>query len=987
MTRMACKARFPWLALVWLLATCFLSATAPGEVAPRQVVLVLSSVPLDSTGFQDAINTTLLEGAKTTLDIYDEYTGLDRFSGPAFEASLLQLYNEKYAKRKVDLIIVVGPNALEFLVAKNFLPTVPVVTCYVPKRYVDEAKQKRPEITGAVHPQNGPMTLDLMLSLFPKTKRIHIILGASAYERSQTERARQLFAPYAGRLEFEYMNDLTLEQVEARLRELPEEDLPYYAMMTMDASGRDFSKSREPLVRIAKASRRPLFGGNTVDLGDGLFGGVLISQSFSAKASAQLGLKVLAGQAASSIPLVLNSGAVPTFDWRQLKRWGIRERSLPPGSLIEFRQVSVWDTYWKGISAGIGLIILEGLLVAGLIIQLRRRKRTERALASAEVRYRTVADFTHDWEFWQRQDGGFEYLSPSCEQISGYPPEAFKAAPGLLLDLVCEADRASWQAHQEAALSGQPHSHLEFRIRTRMGERRWVEQTNNPVQIDGSQFAGSRGSIRDITTRKEIERELAEAEVRYRTVADFTYDWEYWQRPDGTFEYLSPACGRVCGYTPEEFRNSPELLSQIVIEADRPAWQAHQGEALQGHPLPSLEYRIHTKEGQIRWLEQANNPVQREGFGFAGTRGSIRDITARKQSDLELKQAYGEIAALKDRLEAENTYYREKIQAQEGSKELLGASDSLKYLLYRIRQVAPSGTTVLIQGETGTGKELVAEAIHKLGTRQDRPLVKINCAALPPALAESELFGHEKGAFTGAQTMRKGRFEVADRATLFMDEVGELTPEVQAKLLRVLQDGEFQRVGGDRTLKVDVRVIAATNRDLSEEVAAGRFREDLWYRLNVFPITVPPLRERKEDIPVLAQSFLARSCQNLGRPNLDLPNSILQTLQAYSWPGNVRELQNIMERAVLVSEGTTLRLADPLMIGKAIAPVPAAQKSLMDIERQHILQVLESTKWKVEGPNGAAELLDMKPSTLRHRMAKLDIGRRPESSPKESSAP
>ncbi|MFZ1613393.1 MAG: sigma 54-interacting transcriptional regulator, partial [Holophaga sp.] len=319
--------------------------------------------------------------------------------------------------------------------------------------------------------------------------------------------------------------------------------------------------------------------------------------------------------------------------------------------------------------------------------------------------------------------------------------------------------------------------------------------------------------------------------------------------------------------------------------------------------------------------------------------------------------------------------------------ELLGASDSLKYLLYRIRQVAPSGTTVLIQGETGTGKELVAEAIHKLGTRQDRPLVKINCAALPPALAESELFGHEKGAFTGAQTMRKGRFEVADRATLFMDEVGELTPEVQAKLLRVLQDGEFQRVGGDRTLKVDVRVIAATNRDLSEEVAAGRFREDLWYRLNVFPITVPPLRERKEDIPVLAQSFLARSCQNLGRPNLDLPNSILQTLQAYSWPGNVRELQNIMERAVLVSEGTTLRLADPLMIGKAIAPVPAAQKSLMDIERQHILQVLESTKWKVEGPNGAAELLDMKPSTLRHRMAKLDIGRRPESSPKESSAP
>jgi len=291
--------------------------------------------------------------------------------------------------------------------------------------------------------------------------------------------------------------------------------------------------------------------------------------------------------------------------------------------------------------------------------------------------------------------------------------------------------------------------------------------------------------------------------------------------------------------------------------------------------------------------------------------------------------------------------------------------------------VAPSGTTVLIQGETGTGKELVAEAIHKLGSRQDRPLVKINCAALPPGLAESELFGHEKGAFTGAQTLRKGRFEVADKATLFLDEVGELSPEVQAKLLRVLQDGEFQRVGGDRTLKVDVRVIAATNRDLSQEVTAGRFREDLWYRLNVFPITVPPLRDRLEDIPVLAQSFVARFCQNLGRPGLELPKSLLQKLQAYPWPGNVRELQNIMERAVLVSEGTALRLADPLNADRT-APAQVSSRSLVDIERQHILQTLEAAKGKIEGPGGAAERLGLKPSTLRHRMVKLEIGRRTE---------
>jgi chemotaxis protein methyltransferase CheR len=409
-------------------------------------------------------------------------------------------------------------------------------------------------------------------------------------------------------------------------------------------------------------------------------------------------------------------------------------------------------------------------------------------------------------------------------------------------------------------------------------------------------------------------------------------------------------------------------MSQIVLEADLPAWQAHQGEALKGQDLSSMEFRIRTREGEVRWVEQSNNPVQLEASGLEGTRGSIRDVTARKQ-------AFSEIAALKDRLEAENTYYREKIQAQVGSSELLGTSDSLKYLLYRIRQVSPSGTTVLIQGETGTGKELVAESIHRHGTRQDRPLVKINCAALPPGLAESELFGHEKGAFTGAQSQRKGRFEVADGATLFLDEVGELSPEVQAKLLRVLQDGEFQRVGGDRTLKVDVRVIAATNRDLAKEVAALRFREDLWYRLNVFPITVPPLRDRRDDIPILAQAFVARFCQNLGRPTLDLPHSVLQSLQAYPWPGNVRELQNIMERAVLVSEGKVLRLADPLIPEKAALPPGEAGKTLLDIEREHILQTLEAARWKVEGPKGAASRLGMKPSTLRHRMVKLEIER------------
>jgi len=966
-----------WRVLFWtlLLLVAGAQATRAADDRPRQTVLVLSSVPLDVTGFQEAIHSTLQEGSRTPIDIYDEYTGLDRFSGEAFEKSLLRLYLEKYGSRRIDLIFVVGPSALEFVVARNFLPGVPVVTCYIPKRFVDEAKGRRPEITGAVHPQNGPMTIDLMLSLYPKTRRIHLVLGASPYERSQADRARQLFAPYAGRVEFDYMNDLSLEQMEARLKTLPDEDLVYYAMLATDISGQDFSRNYQALLRLSASTRRPIFGGNTVDLGQGILGGVLISQSLSAKASAGISLKVLDGQKASGIPLLLDTGAVPMFDARQLKRFGIRERDLPPGALLEFREVSLWEKYWKGISAAISLFVVESLLVAGLVIQLRRRKRTELELAKAEVRYRTVADFTHDWEFWQRPDGAFDYISPSCEQVSGHTPDELKASADSLLRMVHEEDRAAWQAHQLGVLAGQFFPPIEYRILTKAGTLRWVEQTNNPVRVVGGHFAGSRGSIRDITTRKEIERELADAEVRYRTVADFTYDWEYWQRPDGSFEYLSPACARVSGHAPEAFREAPDLLGRIVLDEDRPAWLIHQQEALRGRVISSIEYRIQTRSGDVRWVEQSNNPIHLEGSAFDGTRGSIRDITARKQGELDLKQAYGQIAALKDQLEAENTYYREKIQAEEGSSELLGASDALKYLLYRVRQVAPSGTTALIQGETGTGKELVAEAIHRLSGRQDRPLVKVNCAALPPGLAESELFGHEKGAFTGAQTQRKGRFELADQATLFLDEVGELSPEVQAKLLRVLQDGEFQRVGGDRTLRVDVRVIAATNRDLAREVAAGRFREDLWYRLNVFPITVPPLRERKEDIPILAQAFVDRFCQNQGRPSLDLSRSILQSLQAYAWPGNVRELQNIMERAVLVSERTTLRLADPLNVEKAPSPATASAKTLMDMERQHILEVLAATRWKLEGPNGAAERLDMRPSTLRHRMVKLGIDR------------
>ena len=837
------------LVLRLAVGTLMAQAPSPGAGASRKTAVVLYSLPQDVPGLRElslAITEGLQKQSPGSVDVYSEYTGLDRFATPAYEASLLTLYNEKYAPRKVDLLVVVGPTALEFVLARKFLPGVPIVTCYIARRFVEAGRAQRPDLTGALPANNAPKTIDLMLAMYPQTRRIQVVLGASDYERNQAEMGRVIFSPFSGRVGFEYLNDLSLEQIEERVRNLPDNELVLFGSLLKDAAGREFY-TNDPLSRISAASRRPVFGVVSEDLGDGILGGVLLSMELSGKASAELGVRILKGERPATIPLVPDAGMAPMFDWRQLKRWGVRERSLPPGALLKFRKISLWDAYWKEISLGLGVISVESLLVAGLVIQLRRRKRTERELAEAKTRYRTVADFTHDWEFWQRPDGGFDYLSPACERVSGLPPEAF-------------------------------HQH-------------------------------------------------------------------------------------------------PQLLADLVLEGDRPAWTEHQVQALEAEAPSALEYRIQTPTGEVRWVEQTNNPVLLVGGPSAGTRGSIRDITARKQSELDLKQAYQEIGLLKDKLEAENTYYREKIQAVEGSSELIGQSDPMKYLLFRIRQVAPSETTVLIQGETGTGKELVAEAIHTLGPRKDRTLVKVNCAALPPGLAESELFGHEKGAFTGAQALRKGRFELADGATLFLDEVGELSPDVQAKLLRVLQDGQYQRVGGTRTLQADVRVVAATNRDLAKEVARGHFREDLWYRLNVFPITVPALRHRKEDIPMLAQCFLERVCQKLGRAPLDVPRSVIQALQAYAWPGNVRELQNLIEQAVLVSEGPILRLPDRLGPTPNAAGASGLLPSLVEVERDHIRKVLDASDWKVEGAQGAAAILGLAPSTLRSRMQKLGIER------------
>jgi formate hydrogenlyase transcriptional activator len=346
----------------------------------------------------------------------------------------------------------------------------------------------------------------------------------------------------------------------------------------------------------------------------------------------------------------------------------------------------------------------------------------------------------------------------------------------------------------------------------------------------------------------------------------------------------------------------------------------------------------------------------------------------RSRAELALRERLDEIERLKLQLEKENIYLRGEIKTAQGFEKIVGKSDTLQYVLFRVNQVAPTDATVLILGETGTGKGLVAHAIHELSARKDRPMITVNCAALPANLIESELFGREKGAFTGAHAKQIGRFEVADGGTIFLDEIGELPLELQSKLLRVLEEGEFERLGSPRTIKVDVRVIASTNRDLTAEVKDRRFREDLYYRLNVFPVSIPPLRTRSGDIPQLVNHFIGKYARKFGRTYESVPKSMMKALQDHSWPGNVRELQHVIERAVITSPGPVLRLADKLERGTADSG-EGALKVLSEMERDHIVKVLEKTGWKIEGEGGAASVLGINPSTLRSRIKKLGIKR------------
>jgi PAS domain S-box-containing protein len=538
------------------------------------------------------------------------------------------------------------------------------------------------------------------------------------------------------------------------------------------------------------------------------------------------------------------------------------------------------------------------------------------------------------------------------------------------------------------------------------GERIEVEVSATCLRLKGTQYLilvlRERSAQRYFLDQAQTERTMRGGLIEWRNILNLFQETErdnqlllsavgdgiYSIDSEGLATFVNPAAARMLGWEPSEMigknihrihHHSHADGSHYPVE-DCPIYKAvHDGLIHEGRQ--EVFWR---RDGSMFPVEFTSTPVIADGR-IVGSVVVFRDITERRSTEAQLHTALTELQELKQRLEQQNAYLQEEIHIEHNYREIVGQSEPILKIVKQIDVVAPTDASVLIHGESGTGKELIARAIHQASRRAQNPLIRVNCAAIPAELFESEFFGHVRGAFTGALRDRIGRFELADGGTLFLDEIGEIPLELQSKLLRVLQEGQFERVGEERTRRVDVRIVAATNRDLRAEAEAKRFREDLYFRLNVFPIHSPALRERPMDIPQLAAHFLKQVGQRLNMPGRRLRKSDIERLQAYAWPGNIRELQNVIERALITSEGLDLRIDLPAGVAArsvvaAEPESPAAPAGILtdaqvrQLERDNLKAALQAAGGKLFGKNGAAELLGLKPTTLASRLKRLDLG-------------
>ncbi len=791
---------------------------------------------------EESLRTALASETSFPIDLNVEHADLSRFSDKAYLSKLVDLYRYKYSKQQIDLLIAIGDESTDLLIkfGKEFYEHIPVVVITTAPRSLPR-QLIRSNIMKLSWGVDLEGTVNLIERILPKTRHLFVVSGSSLTDRGVKRMALKAFGEYAGRLDIQYLSDLTAEDLTAKVAYLPEDSAILFLTFFRDASGKYF-RPRDMLSVISEKANAPTFSIVDSHLGQGIVGGRLLSAEHLGRKYADVINRILKDGTLNGLETDGENNFI-MFDWRQLKRWSINEDSLPIGSIVRYREQSIWEDHKGKILGAIAIILAQTSFLLFLLTQRAKRSRAEKGLRQSEEKYQDL----------------------------------YSNAPDMFVSVAAKT-----------------------------------------------------------TTILECNQTLANAlgykkeEIIGRLIFDI--------------------------YTPDSAKHAKANVFPVFMKTGT---------------IIEEELQLQRKDGSALDVSLNVSAARDEKGDIIYSRSVLRDITERKQSELQILKAHSEIKQLKDRIEAESVYLQEEIKLEHNFDNIIGQSESLSYVLYRVEQVAGTDSPVFIYGETGTGKELIARAIHQLSPRNQRALVKVNCAALPGDLIESELFGREKGAYSGAVSSQLGRFELAHGSTLFLDEIGEMPFDLQAKLLRVLESGEFEKLGNPKTLHSDARIIAATNRNLEEEVSKGRFRQDLWYRLNIFPITLPPLRERRDDIPLLVKHFMDHFAKKLGKPEVKISKETMQRLQDYTWPGNVRELEHTIENALITTRGEKLKFDLPIISDDFSSDF----KSLAEMEIDYLLKVLKAKNWKIEGADGAAQTIGMHPNTLRNRMNKLGIKR------------